>query len=846
MEIKMISVILPVHNTKKYIKQCVESVLNQTYKNIEIICIDSSTDETTNILRKYAEKYSRIRHIIDSNGSYGYKLNQGFALARGEYIAIVDSDDYIMPEMLETLLKEIEGNNLDFVKSDFESFYMDGEQEIILEYKENLWDASYYNYILDFKQNKNLLNLISVSIWTGLYRKSFIIDNKIKLHESPAASFQDTGFSVFTHILADRVKYIRKAFYKYRTDNSDSSVKSQKKYKMIADEWRWIENELKERNVDEEMMIEIHLKKYSSYFWNYHRLNETAKLLFSYYVFEEVYDEYINHQVIRYCPDFLKHQIKTYLISKTIYNAMHKDIEKLDNLLSQKDLIVASAGILGTRVIEYDAITGKQGIFAICDRQVKSVIIDGNTREVNDLSEIDLTDRTILIANKKCAKEIAKRAISLGADKKKIVIIEEFLKYRKVYSVEVSVIVPVYNAENYIEFCIKSLLQQSENSMEIILVDDGSRDNSLEICRQFERTYSNVHVIHQENAGVTEARYIGILASEGKYISFVDADDWVEAEYVKSMLNEARLYEVDAVLGNLYLNFEQNNEQVKEKNRLRIGLYAGEKLQNELYTNMMWYQSRTDFVFGILQYLPAKLYRKQVIENTLEALDRSIYDAEDVVCTFSLLLDAKRVYVSDTCYYHYRIHAASETKQKRNLKYLKNAELVYQVLKQKFGNNPVLCRQLQHFMARYINNGTMEIWGYKYVPDTVYKGWRRPNGLSLTNKRVCIYGVGKLGKACYKDIIDIPGIEIVAWFDSNAFGIKYGGMNIRPSNDITQYTFDYLIIAIANVEDYNEIRKYCMARGVDDEKIIAPNDLKFHLEVEADSAFRGGKKKGEE
>ena len=112
----MISVILPVHNTKRYIQQCIDSILNQTYDDIEILAIDSSTDETTDIIKEYIDKTDKIRHIIDPNGSYGYKLNLGIAEAEGEYLAIVDSDDYIMPDMLATLLSEVEKNNLDFVK----------------------------------------------------------------------------------------------------------------------------------------------------------------------------------------------------------------------------------------------------------------------------------------------------------------------------------------------------------------------------------------------------------------------------------------------------------------------------------------------------------------------------------------------------------------------------------------------------------------------------------------------------------------------------------------------------------------------------------------------------------
>ena len=95
----MISVIVPVHNTKKYLQECLDSILNQTYNDIEIICVDSSTDESVSILDEYSKINSRIHHVYNCNSSYGYKINLGIAVANGEYISIVDSDDYIESNM---------------------------------------------------------------------------------------------------------------------------------------------------------------------------------------------------------------------------------------------------------------------------------------------------------------------------------------------------------------------------------------------------------------------------------------------------------------------------------------------------------------------------------------------------------------------------------------------------------------------------------------------------------------------------------------------------------------------------------------------------------------------------
>ena len=100
----------------------------------------------------------------------------------------------------------------------------------------------------------------------------------------------------------------------------------------------------------------------------------------------------------------------------------------------------------------------------------------------------------------------------------------------------ISVIIPVYNAEEYLKQCVESVLSQSYIDIELLLVDDGSRDSSGEICEAFMRRDDRVHVIHKENGGVSEARNTGLAAAVGEYVSFVDADDWVEPTYLDGLV----------------------------------------------------------------------------------------------------------------------------------------------------------------------------------------------------------------------------------------------------------------------------------------------------------------------
>ena len=109
----------------------------------------------------------------------------------------------------------------------------------------------------------------------------------------------------------------------------------------------------------------------------------------------------------------------------------------------------------------------------------------------------------------------------------------------------ISVIIPVYNAEKYLLLCMESILGQSYSDLEVILVNDGSTDKSLEICKQYENNYENVVLINQHNHGVSNARNRGLEVAKGEYISFVDADDWLEERFYEHLLTIMLKYNAD-------------------------------------------------------------------------------------------------------------------------------------------------------------------------------------------------------------------------------------------------------------------------------------------------------------
>ncbi len=248
---------MPSLNVAEYIKECIESVLNQTLKDIEIICVDAgSTDGTLEILQVYAEKDERLQIVHSERKSYGYQINLGLSLAKGKYIGIVETDDYIKPKMYETLSNLADQNRAQIVKSDFSTF-QDIKNKREFTYRKLLNShRELYNKIVNPQENIYAFWAYGINP-PGIYLLSFIRNNCIKLNETPGASYQDNGFWFQMFSLADRVFFLDKAFYMVRRDNPNSSVKSKEKVYCICEEYDFIRNFLKNHQKIEKRLAPI-------------------------------------------------------------------------------------------------------------------------------------------------------------------------------------------------------------------------------------------------------------------------------------------------------------------------------------------------------------------------------------------------------------------------------------------------------------------------------------------------------------------------------------------------------------------------------------------------------------
>lgn len=234
MDIK-VSILVPVYNVEDFLRECLDSLVSQTLTDIEIICInDGSTDDSLSILKEYANMDPRIKVISKHNTGYGNTMNIGLEYAKGEYIGIVESDDFISSNMYEVLYFKAKKNALDFVKSNYYKYETNGKIE-----KDSSLSIVGYDFIMDPKKY-NIFDILCIAHWSGLYNREFLIKNNVKFSETPGASYQDVSFLYLVYLYAKRVMFIEDAFLYYRIDNVNSSVKSKEKVFYIIKEFQRI------------------------------------------------------------------------------------------------------------------------------------------------------------------------------------------------------------------------------------------------------------------------------------------------------------------------------------------------------------------------------------------------------------------------------------------------------------------------------------------------------------------------------------------------------------------------------------------------------------------------------
>ena len=229
---------------------------------------------------------------------------------------------------------------------------------------------------------------------------------------------------------------------------------------------------------------------------------------------------------------------------------------------------------------------------------------------------------------------------------------------------KISIVVPVYNAEDYLEACVGSVLKQNFKDFELILVDDGSRDGSLEICRSYAAVDERVRVISKNNCGVSSARNAGMSHACGEYVLFLDSDDMLEEDALDILYSASD--ESDLVYGG-YAAYEDDRLSYVVSSEA-AGVFIDDDIAS--FIDSCHVRSRHSF-----SSCWGKLYRREVIERTGMRFNEELCYAEDKLFVYEFLLSSRRVAAADRSVYRYTLRKSSLGSDKSSDRHLAQLEL---------------------------------------------------------------------------------------------------------------------------------------------------------------------------
>ena len=240
---------------------------------------------------------------------------------------------------------------------------------------------------------------------------------------------------------------------------------------------------------------------------------------------------------------------------------------------------------------------------------------------------------------------------------------------------KISVIVPVYNMERYLEQCIQSICGQTYQNLEIILVEDGSTDGSPSLCDYHAAIDGRIVVLHKENEGLMAAWMDGVKISTGEYVCFVDSDDWVDSTMIEDMAACLTGQKKEAVCSNYVI--EKPGKTVPVKQSLEPGIYERSDIEKKIVPDILGQEQRR-ITFSRCM----KLFSRQLFLDNMHYCNKAIHFGEDVNIVLPALLDAERIVIMEEgFYYHYRFVGSSMV-HAYNPKLIDNICLLYQTITQ--------------------------------------------------------------------------------------------------------------------------------------------------------------------
>lgn len=371
----------------------------------------------------------------------------------------------------------------------------------------------------------------------------------------------------------------------------------------------------------------------------------------------------------------------------------------------------------------------------------------------------------------------------------------------------VSIIVPVYNVSEYIEKCILSIINQSLKKIEIILIDDGSTDNSGAICDKFAEMDSRIKVIHKQNGGLVTARKAGLGIANGKYIGFVDGDDYVTLDMFEKLCDNLEETEADFVYSGIIRNGSISD------------CLANDVIEiDDIEKNVDEYFLDIDSSKRMGATLCTKLFCANIIKAAYEIVPDGQPLGEDSIATLECIFRCKKISFLNQAYYCYSVREDSITHVQNINKIVQETSLyicMRSILERyscsSYTFNLLEKRYLYRLWGKLCERMNQDIPMYRYI---------YPHSTMLDGKKIVIYGAGTVGQGYYAQISSFNNCKVVAWVDKNYDKYNFAFRKVEDVQRLLSLEFDLIVIAIQNKETAKKIRQSLVDTGIDENKII--------------------------
>lgn len=376
---------------------------------------------------------------------------------------------------------------------------------------------------------------------------------------------------------------------------------------------------------------------------------------------------------------------------------------------------------------------------------------------------------------------------------------------------KLSVVIPVYNAENYIERALESVLGQTYPVYEAVCVDDGSTDGSLQVLRAYAQRDRRVKVIHKDNGGSTSARKAGVQETQGDYLTFVDADDFIEPDMYAELMALAVRHKADLVTSGLIRDY--GDSMTLEREALEPGVYEGERLSTGILAKLVdrqrFYKAR------LSPHIVNMIFRADILREVQMNVDDRVIVGDDDAVIYPFLFRSRTVVISGKNFYHYCIRESGSIMGVRGANDYRAIQALFEHLEREFrrADQPglELMKQFEILKTYFL---------LLRFPSNVLKyerGMLYPFGKIKKEDRILLYGAGKFG-AVLKEYLDGQGLKVIGWIDKSA---NRPGV-LRP-DEIQSLHFDRVIIAVLVADAVEEIRGDLNTMGIPNENVLCVN-----------------------